>query len=103
MTTTGWKFEQYPKAPGGRIADHRGFTIARLGPYTAPQVAALITAAPDMLLALKNIAARFPLEHQTTLTPKKGKFPCMCNQCLDTEDCRHLDVLRAIAKAEGKP
>lgn len=51
----------------------------------------------EMLIALKQLAVRFPLEFKTTTHPPK----CTCNQFTDNDFCRHLDALAAIDKAEG--
>lgn len=51
-------------------------------------------AAPQMLTALENIAARFPIEFGTT-TRK-----CTCLQFEDNNICRHILVLKAIKAAK---
>lgn len=61
--------------------------------------ARLLAAAPEMLEALKELAARFEVQGAK---PNKD-WPCLCNECVDSKDdtCRHTRARAAIAKAEA--
>lgn len=56
----------------------------------------------ELMDALENLTARFPIEHGTVLFipgEKTHKPHCKCLQFEDHDECRHTLALRTLEKA----